>query len=109
MKASGGPITKDNTGAEVYADVFAFAESYVQKGVLWAGSDDGLIHVSKDDGKNWENVTIPSAQLADWALISIVEPSQFDAATVYVAATRYKSDDRKTYLFSHLITAKRGN
>ncbi|MGB3076179.1 MAG: hypothetical protein WBB36_12695 [Chitinophagales bacterium] len=96
---SGGPITKDNTGAEVYADVFAFAESYAKQGVLWAGSDDGLIHVSTDDGKNWNNVTIPSSQLADWALISIIEPSHYDAATAFVAATRYKSDDTKPYLF----------
>jgi photosystem II stability/assembly factor-like uncharacterized protein len=99
MRASGGPITKDNTGAEVYADVFAIAESYAQAGVLWAGSDDGLIHVSKDDGKNWDNVTIPSGQLADWALISIIEPSHYDAGIAYVAATRYKSDDTKPYLF----------
>jgi photosystem II stability/assembly factor-like uncharacterized protein len=96
---SGGPITKDNTGAEVYADVFAFAESYAHQGVLWAGSDDGLIHVSKDDGKSWNNVSIPVSQLPDWALISIIEPSHYDAATAFVAATRYKSDDVKPYLF----------
>lgn len=99
MKVSGGPITKDNTGAEVYADIFAFAESYVQPGVFWAGSDDGLIHVSKDEGKHWDNVTIPSSQMGEWSLISIIEPSHFDAATCYVAATRYKSDDTKPYLF----------
>jgi photosystem II stability/assembly factor-like uncharacterized protein len=98
MKASGGPITKDNTGAEIYADIFAFAESYVQKGVLWTGSDDGMIYVSKDDGKSWTNVTPPATLLPKRALISIVEPSQFDAGTVYVAATRYKSDDTKPYL-----------
>lgn len=96
---SGGPITKDNTGAEVYADIFAFAESYVKQGVLWAGSDDGLIHVSTDDGKQWKEVSIPSAQLAEWALISIIEPSHYDAATAFVAATRYKSDDTRPYLF----------
>ncbi|MBA3648014.1 MAG: glycosyl hydrolase [Chitinophagales bacterium] len=97
IHASGGPITKDNTGAEVYADIFAFAESYVQPGVFWTGSDDGLIYVSKDDGKNWNNVSI--SYLPDWALISIIEPSHFDAASCYVAATRYKSDDTKPYLF----------
>lgn len=96
---SGGPITKDNTGAEVYADIFAFAESYVKQGVLWAGSDDGLIHVSTDDGKNWNNVSIPALQLPDWALISIIEPSHYDAGVAFVAATRYKSDDTKPYLF----------
>ncbi|MEO6169033.1 MAG: hypothetical protein ABIO46_14970 [Chitinophagales bacterium] len=99
IEMSGGPITKDNTGAEVYADIFAFAESYVKQGVLWAGSDDGLIHVSTDDGKNWNNVTIPANQLGDWALISIIEPSHYDAGTAFVAATRYKSDDTKPYLF----------
>lgn len=96
---SGGPITKDNTGAEVYASVFSLSESYVKQGILWAGSDDGLIHVSQDDGKSWSNVTIPVAQLPDWALISIIEPSHFDAGTAYVAATRYKSDDTRPYLF----------
>jgi hypothetical protein len=57
LGASGGPITKDNTGAEYYGTVFAFAESPLQRGVLWAASDDGLVHVSRDDGKSWKNVT----------------------------------------------------
>ncbi len=94
---SGGPITKDNTGAEYYADIFAFAESKLQEGLFWAGSDDGLIHVSRDGGKNWENVTIPD--LPEFALISIIEPSPFDPATAYVAATRYKLDDFAPYLY----------
>jgi photosystem II stability/assembly factor-like uncharacterized protein len=97
LKPSGGPITLDNTGAEVYADVFAFAESPVKKGLLWAGSDDGLVHVSLDDGKNWDNVTPKT--LPDWALISYVEPSHFDPGTCYVSATRYKTDDNKPYIF----------
>ncbi|HLX92921.1 MAG TPA: hypothetical protein VKR32_14645, partial [Puia sp.] len=94
---SGGPVTKDNTGAEVYADVFAVAESPVKQGVIWAGSDDGLVHVTQDDGKSWANVTPKS--LPEWALISYVEPSHFDAATCYLSATRYKSDDTKPYVF----------
>jgi len=98
MKPSGGPITKDNTGAEVYADVFALAESSVKKGVMWAGSDDGYIHVTIDDGKTWTNVTPPTSLLPDFALISIVEPSHYDAAVCYVAANRYKLDDTKPYL-----------
>jgi len=97
LKPSGGPITLDNTGAEVYADVFALAESPVKQGVIWTGSDDGLVYVTQDDGKNWTNVT-PKA-LSEWALISYVEPSHFDAATCYVSATRYKSDDNKPYIF----------
>jgi photosystem II stability/assembly factor-like uncharacterized protein len=96
MKASGGPITKDNTGAEAYANIFAFAESPVKKGVLWAGSDDGLINVSKDDGKSWTNVT-PKI-LGDYALISIIDPSHFEEGVCYVAANRYKADDTKPYL-----------
>ena len=97
MKPSGGPITKDNTGAEVYADVFALAESPVTKGIIWAGSDDGYLNVTRDNGKNWMRVT--PAGLPDFALISIIEPSHFDEATCYVAATRYKLDDRTPYLY----------
>ncbi len=97
LGSSGGPITKDNTGAEYYADIFAFAESKLQEGLFWAGSDDGLIHVSKDGGKNWENVSIPD--LPEWALISIIEPSPHDPATAYVAATRYKLDDFAPYIY----------
>ncbi len=97
MDASGGPITKDNTGAEYYCTIFAFAESPVQRGVLWAGSDDGLVHVSRDDGANWENVT--PKDLPEWALISIIEASPHDPATAYVAATRYKHDDFRPYLY----------
>ncbi|MBP6402325.1 MAG: glycosyl hydrolase [Bacteroidia bacterium] len=97
MNASGGPITKDNTGAEAYANIFAFAESPVTKGVLWAGSDDGMIHVSKDDGKTWKDVTPKFS--GDYALISILEASSFDAGTCYAAANRYKLDDTKPYLF----------
>jgi photosystem II stability/assembly factor-like uncharacterized protein len=93
---SGGPITKDNTGVEVYNDIFTFAESPVEKGILWAGSDCGLIHVSRDDGKTWQNVTpkdLPEA------MISLIEPSQFDKGTAYAAVNRYKFDDVKPYIF----------
>ncbi|MGI8857141.1 MAG: WD40/YVTN/BNR-like repeat-containing protein, partial [Thermomicrobiales bacterium] len=95
--ASGGPITKDNTGAEYYCTIFAFAESPVQRGVLWAGSDDGLVHVSRDNGANWENVT--PKDLPEWALISIIDASPHDPATAYIAATRYKHDDFRPYLY----------
>ncbi|MBX5446102.1 glycosyl hydrolase [Sphaerobacter sp.] len=95
LKPSGGPITKDNVSTEFYGTIFAFAESPVQQGVLWTGSDDGLIHVSRDNGKTWENVT---PDLPEWALISIIEASPHDAATAYVAATRYKLDDFRPYL-----------
>ncbi len=94
---SGGPVTKDNTGAEYYCTIFAFVESAVTKGVFWAGSDDGLVHVSKDEGKTWKNVT-PTG-LRAWSLISLIEASPNDAGTAYVAATRYKLDDFAPYLF----------
>lgn len=99
LVASGGPITRDNTGAETYATVFAIAESPVKEGIIWAGSDDGLIWVSKNGGKGWDNVTPGPDQLPEWPLISIIEPSPHDAATAYVAATRYKSHDDAPYLF----------
>ncbi|MHB8575613.1 MAG: WD40/YVTN/BNR-like repeat-containing protein, partial [Dehalococcoidia bacterium] len=94
---SGGPITRDTTGAEHYCTIFAFAESLHERGVLWAGSDDGLIHLSKDGGSSWQNVTPP--QLPEWTTITTIEPSPHDAATVYVTATRYKLDDFRPLLY----------
>ena len=94
---SGGPITADNSGAEIYCTIFAFRESPYEPGVFWAGSDDGLVHLSRDGGASWQNVTPP--ELPEWALISIIEPSPHDPATVYLAATRYKVDDTAPYLF----------
>jgi photosystem II stability/assembly factor-like uncharacterized protein len=98
MGASGGPITKDNTGVETYATIFAFEESPHEKGVYYAGSDDGLVHISRDGGKNWSNITPPASLLPDFAMISIIEVSPSDPATVYLAATRYKLNDLKPYL-----------
>lgn len=97
--ASGGPITKDNTGVETYNTIFTFAESPVEQGVLWTGSDCGLVHVSRDNGKTWQNVTPSSKDLPDLALISMIECSPHDKGTVYVAANRYKLDDQKPYIF----------
>ena len=97
MEPSGGPVTRDNTGTEFYCTIFAFAESPIERGLFWAGSDDGLIHISLDGGKNWKNVT--PAELPEWALISIIEPSPHDPATAYVAANRYKWDDFRPYLY----------
>ncbi|GAA4309585.1 hypothetical protein GCM10023115_35490 [Pontixanthobacter gangjinensis] len=97
QKSSGGPITQDNTSVEYYSTIFAAAESPVKEGVLWTGSDDGLIHVSKDGGENWENVT-PKG-MPEWMMINSVEPSSFDAGTVYVAGTRYKLGDFTPYLY----------
>jgi photosystem II stability/assembly factor-like uncharacterized protein len=97
MEPSGGPVTRDNTGTEFYCTIFAFAESPIERGLFWAGSDDGLIHISQDGGITWKNIT--PAELPEWALISIIEPSPHDPATAYVAATRYKWDDFQPYLY----------
>ncbi len=93
---SGGPITKDNTSVEYYNTIFSFAESSKEKGVLWAGSDDGLIHVSLDNGTVWQNVSIKDFPEG---MISVIEASHFDAGKAYVAATRYKFNDHQPYLY----------
>src|SRR5712691_11775569 len=97
MEDSGGPITRDNCGTEYYGTIFAFVESPLERGLFWAGSDDGLVHISRDGGKSWQNVT--PQELPEWSLISIIEPSPHDPATAYVAANRYKLDDFQPYLF----------
>jgi photosystem II stability/assembly factor-like uncharacterized protein len=92
---SGGPITKDNTSVEYYGTVFALVESPKTPGVLWAGSDDGLVHVSQDGGKSWTNVT--PKEMPEWSLISQIDASPHDAGTAYLATTRYKLDDFRPY------------
>lgn len=94
---SGGPITNDHTGVEVYGTIFAVAESPIQRGLLWVGSDDGLVHLSEDNGETWNRVTPPD--LPEWSLISIIEASRFDVDTAYIAATRYKMDDNRPSLW----------
>ncbi|MDQ6691002.1 MAG: glycosyl hydrolase, partial [Gemmatimonadota bacterium] len=97
LGSSGGPITKDQTSVEYYATVFTIAESPRAAGVIWAGSDDGLVHVTRDSGKTWKNVT-PTG-LPEWARISMIEPSNFAPGTAYLAANRYQLDDMKPYLY----------
>ena len=94
---SGGPITKDNTSVEYYSTIFAALESPHERGVLWTGSDDGLIHLSKDDGKTWTNVTPP--MLPEWSQINSMDAHPFEKGGLYVAATRYKSDDFRPLLY----------
>ena len=95
--SSGGPITKDNTSVEYYGTIFAVAASPVERGLIWAGSDDGLIHLTRDGGASWTNVT--PKNLPEWGLVSIIEASPHDAGTAYVAVTRYKLDDFAPYIF----------
>ncbi len=97
MGPSGGPITKDNTSVEYYGTIFYAAESPVEAGVLWTGSDDGLVHVSRDGGAHWDNVT-PKG-MPEWVMINEIEASPADKGAAYVAATMYKSDDFHPYLF----------
>lgn len=98
LGASGGPITKDQTSVEYYGTIFAVAESPLLPGVIWAGSDDGLIHVTTDGGRAWRNVTPPG--LPEWMRISSIEPSRFSAGAAYVAGNRYQMDDLEPYLYA---------
>lgn len=97
MGVSGGPVTRDMNGPEVYATVFALAPSRREVNVLWAGSDDGLIHVTRDGGANWANVT--PADMPDFGRVSLIEASPHDDATAYVAVKRPLLGDRAPYLF----------
>ncbi len=97
LKSSGGPITQDNTSVEYYCTIFAANESPLKEGLIWVGSDDGLIHVTKDGGKTWDNVT-PKG-MPDWMMINSIEPSAFDEGTCYVAGTKYKTGDFAPYLY----------
>ena len=97
MGPSGGPITKDQTGVETYALIFAFDESPVQPGVLWAGTDDGLVWISRNNGVNWENVT--PKDIGDFTRVSIIEPSNFIAGGAFVAANRYQQGDKQPIIY----------
>ena len=99
MKSSGGLITQDNTGAEFYANIFVIQESMREKGVIWVGSDDGLIHISKDNGDSWINVTPPESISPKLNMINSIDVSPFKDGTAYVAATSYKFGDYTPYLY----------
>lgn len=96
---SGGPITGDNTGAEYYCTIFAIAESPKKPGVLWAGSDDGLVHVSLDDGKNWTNVTKNIPGLPEWGTVTCIEASPHEPETAYVTVDAHRLGDDRPYLW----------
>ncbi|HEV8019531.1 MAG TPA: hypothetical protein VGP32_13335 [Steroidobacteraceae bacterium] len=98
QQASGGPITKDITSVEYYDTIFAIAESSVRQGMIWVGTDDGLIQLTRDGGASWTNVTPPD--MPQWSTISMIEPSRFDANTAYVAVDRHKLDDVRPCIFT---------
>lgn len=97
LASSGGPITQDNTGVEYYATIFAAAESPLKEGLIWAGTDDGRIHITRDGGENWTEVT--SSKMPKYLMINSVDPSPFDEGTCYIAGTQYKMGDYTPYLY----------
>ncbi|WP_299013085.1 sialidase family protein [uncultured Polaribacter sp.] len=97
LKSSGGPITQDNTGVEYYGTIFAATESALETGLIWTGSDDGLVHISRDNGANWTNVT--PKKMPEWMMINCIEVSPFDKGSAYIVGTKYKSGDYKPYIY----------
>jgi photosystem II stability/assembly factor-like uncharacterized protein len=97
LQSSGGPITKDNTGVEYYGTVFTLAESPIVKGLMWAGSDDGLVHVTRNGGRNWEKVT--PRGMPEWGLCSMIEASPHSAGTAFLAVDNHESDDFRPYIY----------
>jgi photosystem II stability/assembly factor-like uncharacterized protein len=95
--SSGGPITKDNTSVEYYCTIFTATESWVEKDLLWTGSDDGVISITKDGGKNWENVTPKDAP--KWIMWNCVDVDPFKKGAAYFVGTRYKLDDYTPYIY----------
>jgi photosystem II stability/assembly factor-like uncharacterized protein len=94
---SGGPITKDNTGVEYYGTIFAVAESKYEKDVIYTGSDDGLVYVTKDGGKNWINIT--PKKMPEWMMINCIEVDPFNKGGVYIVGTKYKTGDYQPYIY----------
>jgi photosystem II stability/assembly factor-like uncharacterized protein len=94
---AGGPITRDNTGVEVYGTVFAFEESPLEPGLLWAGTDDGRVHLSRDGGESWAEITPP--KMPEWGTVNTIELSAHAAGRAIVAVTRYRMDDFRPYVF----------
>jgi photosystem II stability/assembly factor-like uncharacterized protein len=97
LQSSGGPITKDNTGVEYYGTIFAATESPFEKDLLWTGSDDGLVHLSRNGGKDWQNVT-PKIMPA-WMMINCIEIDPFNKGGAYIVGTKYKTGDYRPYIY----------
>ncbi|NMM48250.1 WD40/YVTN/BNR-like repeat-containing protein [Marinigracilibium pacificum] len=97
MGASGGPITKDNTSVEYYGTVFAIAESQHEEGVIYTGSDDGLIYITRDGGENWKNIT--PVDMPEWLMVNSIEIDPFNEGGMYFAATGYKSGNFAPFIY----------
>ncbi|MEC8915780.1 MAG: glycosyl hydrolase [Candidatus Neomarinimicrobiota bacterium] len=94
---SGGPITKDDTGVEYYCTIFVITPSTHEKGVIWIGTDDGKVQITRNGGETWKDVT--PKNMPEWSMVNSIDQSPHDPATAYMAATRYKLDDFKPYLY----------
>ena len=94
---SGGPITKDNTSVEYYCTIFTVAESPLVPGLIWAGSDDGLVHITRDGGASWQNITPP--EMPEWGLCSMIDASPHEAGTAWLAVDNHENDDFTPYIF----------
>lgn len=94
---AGGPLTLDNTGVEVYGTIFAFEESPLVEGLLWAGTDDGRVHLSRDHGETWQEITPPT--MPDWGQVNMIELSAHDPGRAFLAVTRYRLDDFRPFIF----------
>lgn len=94
---AGGPVTLEDTGAEIYDTIFSIAPSKLQKGLIWVGTDDGLVQLTRDDGKNWGNVT--PKEIPEFSRVSLIEASSHNPGTAYVAYDRHQNDDYKPYIF----------
>ena len=97
LQSSGGPITKDNTGVEYYATIFAATESPFEKDLIWTGSDDGLVHLSRNGGKDWQNIT-PKI-MPEWMMINCIEIDPFIKGGAYIVGTKYKTGDYRPYIY----------
>lgn len=104
QQSSGGPIENDNAGTEYYDTVYAIAESPLQKGLIWVGTDDGLVQITKDAGATWTNVT-PKG-IPDWIRVNIIDPSHHSAAGAYVAADQHQLDDFRPYIYKTADSGK---
>ncbi len=103
---SGGPITGDNTGAETYCTIFALSESPKKAGQLWAGTDDGKVHLTLDGGKTWKDLTANIPDLPDWGTVTCIEPSPHDAATACLVVDNHRMDDYRPHVWKTTDTGK---
>ncbi len=98
MGLSGG-LTPDNIGVEYSGVLFAIAESPKEKGTIWAGTNDGLVHITRDNGKTWTNLTANIPGMLGWGTVSNIEPSRFDAATAYLTVDGHQVNNRDPWVY----------